>query len=63
MSSESEGDETTKKLVGTELNSAAMLFKVVMDGNVSGLRELLETSYNTSYTYIIHTIMLGERER
>jgi hypothetical protein len=34
-------DETTKKLVGKELNDA--IFRVVMDGNVSGLRELLET--------------------
>jgi hypothetical protein len=41
MSSESEGDKTTKKLVGIELNNA--IDRVVMDGNVSGLRELLET--------------------
>jgi ankyrin repeat protein len=41
MSSESEGDKTTKKLVGRELNDA--IRKVVWDGNVSGLRELLET--------------------
>ena len=34
-------DETTKKLVGKELNDA--IKKVVKDGNVSGLRELLET--------------------
>jgi len=34
-------DETTKKLVGIELDNA--IHKVVMDGNVSGLRELLET--------------------
>jgi uncharacterized protein len=41
MSSESEGDKTTKKLVGKELNDA--IKNVVCDGNVSGLRELLET--------------------
>ena len=41
MSSESEGDKTTKTLVGQELNNA--IDRVVMDGNVSGLRELLET--------------------
>ena len=41
MSSESEGDETTKKLVGKDLNDA--IKRVVIDGNVSGLRELLET--------------------
>jgi hypothetical protein len=34
-------DETTKKLVGEELNDA--IYKVVEDGNVSGLRDLLET--------------------
>jgi hypothetical protein len=34
-------DETTKKLVGEELDDA--IKKVVVDGNVSGLRELLET--------------------
>jgi hypothetical protein len=34
-------DETTKKLVGKKLNKA--IYKVVMYGNVSGLRELLET--------------------
>jgi hypothetical protein len=34
-------DETTKKLEGEELNKA--IKKVVVDGNVSGLRELLET--------------------
>jgi hypothetical protein len=34
-------DETTKALVGKELNGA--IRKVVEDGNVSGLRELLET--------------------
>ena len=34
-------DETTKKLEGAELNSA--ILRVVMNGNVSGLRELLET--------------------
>jgi ankyrin repeat protein len=34
-------DEITKKLVGQELSNA--IFRVVMDGNVSGLRELLET--------------------
>jgi hypothetical protein len=34
-------DETTKKLDGKELDNA--IFRVVMDGNVSGLRELLET--------------------
>jgi hypothetical protein len=34
-------DETTKKLVGEELNDA--IRKVVWGGNVSGLRELLET--------------------
>jgi ankyrin repeat protein len=34
-------DETTKKLIGQELNDE--IYKVVMDGNVSGLRELLET--------------------
>ena len=33
-------DETTKKLDGQELNDA--IYRVVMDGNVSGLRELLE---------------------
>jgi len=33
-------DETTKKLVGVELDSAILM--VVMDGNVSGLRELLD---------------------
>ena len=36
-------DETPKKLEGEELNDA--IYKVVEDGNVSGLRELLET-YN-----------------
>jgi hypothetical protein len=41
MSSESEGDKKTKKLVGQELNDT--IRKVVVDGNVSGLRELLET--------------------
>jgi hypothetical protein len=34
-------DETTKKLDGEELDDA--IYKVVKDGNVSGLRELLET--------------------
>jgi ankyrin repeat protein len=34
-------DETTKKLVGEELDDA--ILRVVEDGNVSGLRELLET--------------------
>ena len=34
-------DETTKKLEGEELNIA--IYRVVRDGNVSGLRELLET--------------------
>jgi hypothetical protein len=34
-------DETTKKLVGKDLNNA--IKRVVIDGNVSGLRELLET--------------------
>jgi hypothetical protein len=34
-------DERTKKLVGEELNDA--IFRVVVDGNVSGLRELLGT--------------------
>ena len=34
-------DETTKKLEGEELNKA--IYRVVRDGNVSGLRELLET--------------------
>jgi hypothetical protein len=34
-------DETTKKLEGEELNKA--IRKVVWDGNVSGLRDLLET--------------------
>ena len=34
-------DETTKKLVGKELDDA--IFDVVLNGNVSGLRELLET--------------------
>jgi hypothetical protein len=34
-------DETTKKLDGQELDDA--ILKVVVDGNVSGLRELLET--------------------
>jgi hypothetical protein len=34
-------DETTKKLDGKQLNNA--IYKVVMYGNVSGLRELLET--------------------
>ena len=34
-------DETTKKLVGTDLNNA--ILRVVRYGNVSGLRELLET--------------------
>jgi hypothetical protein len=41
MSSESEGDKTTKKLVGKELNDA--IKNVMLNGNVSGLRELLET--------------------
>ena len=39
-------DETTKKLVGKELNDA--IYKVVEDGNVSGLRELLETYDNVT---------------
>jgi hypothetical protein len=34
-------DETTNKLVGKELDDA--IYKVVKDGNVSGLRDLLET--------------------
>ena len=34
-------DETTKKFVGEELDDA--IYRVVRDGNVSGLRELLET--------------------
>jgi hypothetical protein len=34
-------DESSKKLVGEELDDA--IHRVVMDGNVSGLRELLET--------------------
>ena len=34
-------DETTKKLVGEELDDA--IIDVVSNGNVSGLRELLET--------------------
>ena len=34
-------DETPKKLEGEELNDA--IYDVVEDGNVSGLRELLET--------------------
>jgi len=34
-------DETTKALVGEELDDA--IYRVVRDGNVSGLRELLET--------------------
>ena len=34
-------DETTKKLDGKELDDA--IYRVVRDGNVSGLRELLET--------------------
>ena len=37
-------DETTKKLVGKALNDA--IYKVVEDGNVSGLSELLETYDN-----------------
>jgi hypothetical protein len=37
-------DETPKKLEGEELNDA--IYKVVDDGNVSGLRELLETYDN-----------------
>jgi hypothetical protein len=37
-------DETTKKLEGEELNKA--IYKVVDDGNVSGLRDLLETYDN-----------------
>jgi hypothetical protein len=42
MGSESEGDKTTKKkLVGQELDDA--IFDVVLNDNVSGLRELLET--------------------
>jgi hypothetical protein len=39
-------DETTKKLVGKELNDA--IYRVVRDGNVSGLRELLETYDNVT---------------
>ena len=34
-------DERSKKLVGEELDDA--ILRVVEDGNVSGLRELLET--------------------
>ena len=42
MGSEGEGDKTTKKkLVGQEFDDA--IFDVVLNGNVSGLRELLET--------------------
>ena len=41
MSSESGGDKTTKKLIGEVLNDA--IKNVVFYGNVSGLRELLET--------------------
>jgi hypothetical protein len=37
-------DETTKKLEGEELNDA--IYDVVEDGNVSGLRDLLETYDN-----------------
>ena len=37
-------DETTKALVGEELDDA--IYRVVRDGNVSGLRELLETYDN-----------------
>jgi hypothetical protein len=39
-------DETTKKLEGEDLNYA--IYKVVEDGNVSGLRELLETYDNVT---------------
>jgi hypothetical protein len=37
-------DETTKELVGEELNDA--IYRVVWDDNVSGLRALLETYYD-----------------
>ena len=39
-------DETTKKLVGEELDDA--IYKVACDGNVSGLRDLLETYDNVT---------------
>ena len=38
---EEDESESSKKLVGKELDDA--IYKVVLDGNVSGLRELLET--------------------
>jgi hypothetical protein len=39
-------DETTKKFVGEELDDA--IYRVVRDGNVSGLRDLLETYGNVA---------------
>jgi hypothetical protein len=45
-------DETTKKLVGKELDYA--IYRVVRYGNVSGLRELLETYDNITERDIIN---------